>query len=1057
MRHPNWLIELDQLHSSYLVLISLLVLGTMIGVLYWIGLVGLVLRLTSLVVSGCIRQGFLLWEQLLSWATWPLFLALIFGLFVIGLLSGGLFPLLRVVCGLSLLVMGAMACLAYMFVDTERYEVERGYKAVHNPLKGQKLAVSLGQYGHLLTVPLLVCATVGMMVGFALLNEGLYQTIGKDWFKADGEDGGPGFIDFLANVIIQLLGIVDVLNLAQSYYFLQTAYVQQIKWPASALLMMFKTFILYVLLRQIFASIRKGNLLAETITDVWSPHEPIRERALTALPQYGELAIEPLLASLGAARTLTREQQDQLPIILMTIGPSTIPALIRHLNDQNEQVRAISVAALGHLHAFGAISLLVALAKDPGESVRRSLVEALGILGAAAPQPASLKTIRRRSLIRRLFRRKPRLASPTLGDPVDLAVTTLESALTDDSVAVRTGAALALGRIGTPAAATVPALIALLKDGDDSVRCQAAESLGKVGGQEELMVPALAALLEVASAPIKVAAARSLARLKKAAAPVISALVPLLQDREESVRTAAADAIVQAGPLDQSAATTLVEGLESPDTVVRAQTAEALGTIGAGTDGAAPALIEAMKDANDRVRGKAAEALGKIGESAAPQAVPSLMHALHDQDNWVSALAAEALGQMGDAADAAIPALVSSLAHHNPQVRGNAAAALGKMGADSVKARVALETAARDVDGSVRSQAIRALGAFGPSTPTSEQNVMDGLQDVDPIVRAAAVEALGRWGQSSAAVLSCLTALLEDANDQVKVEVTRVLPKLAGPTPAVIDVLCRRLLEDDSASVQVHAAIALGQLGSSAVTAGESLLRVIRTGELSVREQAMRAMAMIQPPEVLAAFTAGLTDSSGDIRKIASGGWMKAASIPEEVIPALVVALRDPESQVRANAAHALARLDFLPANAIELLIECSHDASDGVRINAAMALKLAPFSAVGEALERLVEDVNARIRLIAASSLLAAQPEHVKAAAVLSDALCDPAPRIRRAALEIIDALGASGEAFQDDLKKCSIREEESALQTILNLLLKRFANLNRARPVEPSPPKGV
>ena len=24
-----------------------------------------------------------------------------------------------------------------MFIDLERYEVERGYKAVHNPLKGQ--------------------------------------------------------------------------------------------------------------------------------------------------------------------------------------------------------------------------------------------------------------------------------------------------------------------------------------------------------------------------------------------------------------------------------------------------------------------------------------------------------------------------------------------------------------------------------------------------------------------------------------------------------------------------------------------------------------------------------------------------------------------------------------------------------------------------------------------------------------------------------------------------------------------------------------------------------
>ena len=157
--------------------------------------------------------------------------------------------------------------------------------------------------------------------------------------------------------------------------------------------------------------------------------------------------------------------------------------------------------------------------------------------------------------------------------------------------------------------------------------------------------------------------------------------------------------------------------------------------------------------------------------------------------------------------------------------------------------------------------------------------------------------------------------LLEDANDQVKVEATKVLPKLAGATPAVIDGLCRRLLEDDSAWVQVHAALALGQLGPAAAAAGGPLLRAAQTGEVSVREQAMRAIAMIQPPETTQAFAAGLKDACGDIRMVASAGWMKAAAIPEEAIPALVEALRDPEVQVRANAAHALARLDALPGD----------------------------------------------------------------------------------------------------------------------------------------------
>ena len=40
-----------------------------------------------------------------------------------------------------------------MFIDVERYEVERGYKAVHDPLKGQELAPNLARYGHQVGVP----------------------------------------------------------------------------------------------------------------------------------------------------------------------------------------------------------------------------------------------------------------------------------------------------------------------------------------------------------------------------------------------------------------------------------------------------------------------------------------------------------------------------------------------------------------------------------------------------------------------------------------------------------------------------------------------------------------------------------------------------------------------------------------------------------------------------------------------------------------------------------------------------------------------------------------
>ena len=74
----------------------------------------------------------------------------------------------------------------------------------------------------------------------------------------------------------------------------------------------------------------------------------------------------------------------------------------------------------------------------------------------------------------------------------------------------------------------------------------------------------------------------------------------------------------------------------------------------------------------------------------------------------------------------------------------------------------------------------------------------------------------------------------------------------------MIDGLCRRLLDDDSDWVQVYAALALGKLGPAAAAAGGPLLHAAQTGEVGVREQAMRAIAKIQPPETAEAFVVGL-------------------------------------------------------------------------------------------------------------------------------------------------------------------------------------------------------
>ena len=1024
----SWFARLEQAQTSYLLLATLTGTGIAVGALYRLGVVGWALRVLGHAVRGGIENGFLLWERLFGWASWVEFLVIVIAFLMMGGVAGGALPGLRVLCGLATLLMGAVACLAYMFIDLERNEVERGHKAVHNPMKGQLPAMILERYGKQAHIPLLIAATVALIGGFALFNQGLYGAIGRNWYQVADERREPIYVDFLAYSLTKVLGLIDVLDLAKSHHVLGTSFIRPAAWPASALLAAFKLFFTFVLLHQIFASLRQGKLLAETIADFWSPHEPIHDRASSALPVYGIVAIGPLLQSLRLVTSLTKEQRNEVPLILETIGPTIIPALVRHLRDPNEDVRAIVAAALGHLHAVETVRALAALAKDPSEVVRQSVVTAMGSLGSAGTGSARTRLAFRRrrgvtgQAIWRAVWRKKRPAPVPPPNPIELAVATLESALGDPCVAVRALAAVALGRIGPDAAVVAPVLIHLLREADETVRCRAAQALGEIGGEDGPTVTALVELLSDDSVTVKVSAARALGGLRTAAAPTVPALVPLLQDRDESVRTAAAEAIAQVGPLDQATTNNLSLGLGSSDNVVRAHTAEALGTIGAAAEEAAPALVQATTDGNDRVRAKAVEALGKIGQPAAAIAVPGLVRALKDRDNWVSALAAEALGQMGDSADGAIPALVRSLRHVNSEVRRNAAQSLGKMTGAAVGARAPLEKAASDEDGGVRGQAIRALGSIGAPTPATTQVVLAGLQDLDPQVRAAAVESVGQWGEAITAVVSTVLLLLDDANDQVKVQATKVLPKLAGATPEVIDGLCRRLLEDDSDWVQVYAALALGKLGPAGARAGPSLLHASQTGEVSVREQAMRAIALIQPPEAAAALAAGLKDTCGDIRKVASAGWMNATAISEEVIPALVEALRDPEVQVRANCAHALARLEVIPAAAIPLLIECTADANAGLRINAARALERAPVEAVINVMQHLVADPNSRVRLIAASSLLVADPGNALAGAVLVQSLEDPVLRVREAALVLLDSLGEGGVALLEAMKETNV-----------------------------------
>ena len=66
-------------------LLTFLGVGLLGGFLFWIGLVGWVLRVVSLVVRVGVRAGFLVWRLLLSWAVWPVLLGLVVVVLAVGI------------------------------------------------------------------------------------------------------------------------------------------------------------------------------------------------------------------------------------------------------------------------------------------------------------------------------------------------------------------------------------------------------------------------------------------------------------------------------------------------------------------------------------------------------------------------------------------------------------------------------------------------------------------------------------------------------------------------------------------------------------------------------------------------------------------------------------------------------------------------------------------------------------------------------------------------------------------------------------------------------------
>lgn len=453
-----------------------------------------------------------------------------------------------------------------------------------------------------------------------------------------------------------------------------------------------------------------------------------------------------------------------------------------------------------------------------------------------------------------------------------------------------------LGHLGNPSAA-IPLVAFATGEGSPTLRSRALVAAGQVG--DERVVPNLIEILDGSgSVALREAAAFGLGRIANPAA--INALRRHLESPVASIRALAAIGLGHSGSVthlellvrrlttddsslvkaaaawglgfvsSDDATTQLIRSLRGGSLIVRQASAWALGA--RDDQRAWRELAEALFDEDVQIRRVASWALRRAGEGTLDQRgslsyhrmpggqlrisfyIDDLLRTPADEGSAISALTRastqleaaldDALGGRGLARRERIVValralevtdeggmLLSPLVSPEEMSDEDVREALRPLIAVAVRRSQALMSH-RAIE--IRSLATTVLGQAGGDTAV--EGLLRALQDDEPVVRFIAMEHLGRLGDRRAA--APLARLLNTNRWSVRARVIRTLGAIVCPES--VAALSGVLANDDSATVRLEAANALGRQGRGAI----SVLReaVSNDDDADVRSAACRSL-----------------------------------------------------------------------------------------------------------------------------------------------------------------------------------------------------------------------
>jgi cyclophilin family peptidyl-prolyl cis-trans isomerase/HEAT repeat protein len=460
--------------------------------------------------------------------------------------------------------------------------------------------------------------------------------------------------------------------------------------------------------------------------------------------------------------------------------------------------------------------------------------------------------------------------------------------------AVRSRAALALGRIGGPRAAAL--LERFVQDEDSAVRGEASFAAGLNG--DPALGPALRLRLEDPDPQVRGLAIQALLRLGPGEEGP-AALSRLLLERAahagsgkqgtEELQAILGNAWRLDG--DDGLAGLLLEWAAKPAGSGGRMRQLAIYSLSRrGDPGAVPLFIRLLADPDPALRALSAKGLGTAGARGADPAVAgaALADLLASEEEWlVRVEGLTALGRLGVAPEPGI--LCRAMADEHPQVQIAAIRAGGGMSGVGDEVLLWLATLLGAEEPGVAPAAAAALARLGD--PRGRRWGLDASGSTEPFRRADAAAVLAHAASDDGARAALRTLLGDESGSVVRAALTAVAG--AGRSDEFLEDIARTLMEGTDALTRAAAAEALGAAGDPL----SSLPLLLAADQREARQKAPDCRLSIlgllanhpENADAVRAVKRGLEGRDRLIRQRAAeilAGWGRRTEIPPGVCEA---------------------------------------------------------------------------------------------------------------------------------------------------------------------------